>query len=77
MKTRSQVKTAIYEVNIDFDEASEEWKNNKKYMGNGTYKYVCARRGKNNNMCISRCLTGEIFCKTHFKMFNEGKFTLA
>jgi len=76
MKTRSQTKyenSAIYEVNIDFDEASEAWKANKKSIGNGMYKYVCSKRGKNNNMCIQRCLPGEIYCKTHLKLFNEGK----
>ena len=58
MKTRSQTKyeiSALYEVKIDFDEASEAWKANKKYIGNGTYKYVCAKRGKNNNCCVSKC----------------------
>lgn len=77
MNTRSQTKyenSAIYEVNIDFDTASEAWKANKRPIGNSSYKYVCAKRGKNNNMCISKCLSGEIYCKTHLKMFNEGKF---
>lgn len=77
MKTRSQSKyenSALYEVNIDFDAASEAWKANKKSIGNGSYKYVCAKRGKNNNCCISKCLPGEDYCKTHLKMFKEGKF---
>ena len=76
MKTRSQANyenTALYEVNIDFDEASEAWKSNKRSIGNGSYKYVCAKKGKNNNCCLSKCLPGEIYCKTHLKMFNEGK----
>jgi hypothetical protein len=48
MKTIQQVKenilyekNALYEVNIDFDDASEAWKANKKSTGNGCYKYVC------------------------------------
>lgn len=76
MKTRSQTKYEMstpYEVKIDFDEASESWKANKKYIGNGTYKYVCAKRGKNNNCCISKCLAGENYCRVHLKMFNDGK----
>ena len=76
MKTRSQTKyenSAIYEVNIDFDAASEAWRANKKPIGNGCYKYVCAKRSKNNNICTAKCLSGEIYCKTHLKMFNEGK----
>jgi hypothetical protein len=77
MKTRSQSKyekSPIYEVNIDFDGASESWKSNKKSIGNGMYKYVCSKKGKNNNNCTSKCLLGENYCKTHLKMFNEGKF---
>lgn len=56
----------LYEVNIDFDEASKAWKSNKRSIGNGSYKYVCAKKGKNNKCCLSKCLPGEIYCKTHF-----------
>jgi hypothetical protein len=73
MKTRSQTKAEsqnlefrqLYEVNIDFDEASEAWKANKKSIGNGSYKYICAKRGKNNKNCSMKCLAGEDYCKTH------------
>ena len=37
MNTRSQTKydnNALYEVNIDFDEASNAWRANKKSIGN-------------------------------------------
>jgi hypothetical protein len=77
MKTRSQTKLEprqLYEVNIDFDEASEAWRANKKSIGNGMYKYLCVKRCKNNNYCVNKCLPGENYCKTHLKMFNEGKF---
>lgn len=67
-------KPAVYEVNIDFDAASEAWKANKRSIGNGYYKYICSRKGKNNNLCISKCLPGEDYCQTHLKMFQEGKF---
>ena len=33
-------------------------------------KYVCAKKGKNNNCCLTKCLPGEIYCKTHLKMSN-------
>jgi len=42
-ETRSQTnyeKNALYEVDIDFDEASKLWKSNKKSIGNGCYKYI-------------------------------------
>lgn len=79
MKTRSQTKQEMsvfhkYEVNIDFDEASKAWKENKKSIGNGSYKYVCSKIGKNNNQCIAKCLPGEEYCRTHLRMFKEGKF---
>jgi hypothetical protein len=75
MKTRSQTnyeKSTIYEVNIDFDAASEAWKANKRSIGNGSYKYVCCKRGKNNNMCMAKCLPGEDYCKTHFNMISKN-----
>ena len=76
MKTRSQTNhenSTLYEVNIDFDEASRAWKSNKRSIGNGSYKYVCSKIGKNNNNCLTKCLPGENYCKTHLKMFNEGR----
>ena len=77
MKTRSQTNyenLALYEVKIDFDEASGAWKANKRSIGNGSYRYLCAKKGKNNNYCSTKCLPREIYCKTHLKMFNEDKF---
>ena len=76
MKTRSQSNhenSALYEVNIDFDEASAAWRSNKRSIGNGSYRYLCGKKGKNNKYCITNCLPGEIYCKTHLKMFNEGR----
>ena len=76
MNTRSQTKydsSSLYEVNIDFDEASEAWKQNKVSIGNGSYRYLCKKRGIRNNMCIKKCLQGEEYCCVHLKMFKEGK----
>jgi len=82
MKTRSQTRQEtntikeeprqLFEVNIDFDEASEAWRANKKSIGNGSYKYLCAKLNKNNNCCANKCIYGENYCKTHLKIFNEG-----
>lgn len=68
MKTRSQMryeKSAIFEVNIDFDAASEAWKSNKISICNGSYKYVCCKKTKLNNLCKNKCLVGENYCKIH------------
>jgi hypothetical protein len=79
MKTRSQTKlntTSLheYEVVINFDDASEAWKENKISIGNGSYRYLCKKRGVKNNMCIKKCLQGEDYCCVHLRMFKQGKF---
>ena len=64
MNTRSQTtyeKKALYEVNIDFDEASEAWRANKKYIGNGSYKYITPKlntliKHTTNNNTSRRCV---------------------
>lgn len=74
MKTRSQTKyenSALFEVNIDFDAASEAWKANKKSIGNGSYKYICEKKGKNGSICVAKCLPGEIYCKKHLTQFTN------
>jgi hypothetical protein len=43
MVTRSSNNTPRYDVDIDFDEASEAWRANKKSIGNGMFKYVGMR----------------------------------
>jgi hypothetical protein len=72
--TKSTEVKQLYEVNIDFDEASEEWKANKKYIGNGTYKYVCGKKGIRNDNCMLKCLPGEEYCKYHLKVSHAKKF---
>jgi hypothetical protein len=57
----------LYEVNIDFNEASEAWKANKKYIGNGFYKYVCCGITKTGNKCNRKSLDSVDFCKIHIK----------
>ena len=44
--TRSMCKTNTdnnikLKVDINFDEASQVWRKNKKYMGNGHFNYIC------------------------------------
>ena len=38
--------TPLYEVNIDFDEASKAWRANKRSIGNGHYRYLCSKKIK-------------------------------
>ena len=73
MQTRSQTRTqasyssALFQVDIDFDEASNAWKANKKSTGNGCYKYICSARTKAGKDCCRDSVAGSEFCKMHNK----------
>jgi hypothetical protein len=69
MINSTNIDKPLYEVNIDFDDASNHWRENKKSIGNGCFVYRCARLGIHNNRCILRCLPGEDYCATHLKMY--------
>jgi hypothetical protein len=78
MKTRSQTRkennkdeTVLYEVNIDFDEASSAWRSNKKYIGNGQYKYVCPQEKQDGSICKKVCYKGSEYCWSHRKKENK------
>ena len=80
VKTRSQtksIKSSIYEVNIDFDEASKAWRSNKKSIGNGSYKYLCSKKNKINKNCIYKCLPSVDYCKSHLCMINNDNIILS
>jgi hypothetical protein len=76
MKTRSQTKAeaaavvlekTIYEVDIDFDAASEAWHMNKKRLSNGCYEYICGKMTKSGRKCCRKPgLTSE-YCSLHSK----------
>jgi hypothetical protein len=58
----------IFEVNIDFDGASEAWKENKKSSGNGCYKYRCiAFVAKTGIKCENFSKSGCDYCAMHNK----------
>ena len=74
MNTRSQPKKmnikiekeiTLYKVEINFDEASEAWKSNKKYIGNGHYKYICIQKTKTGKQCKRESLNFCDHCKMH------------
>jgi len=60
MLTRSR--TQIMEPNIDFDEASREWRANKKKLTNGCYAYIC---GEKHRWGICQNTRGK--CRKHKK----------
>jgi hypothetical protein len=59
--------TALYKVNINFDEATESWRANKKHTGNGMYKYMCCGITKTGKKCNRQSLTNFDYCKMHMK----------
>jgi len=75
MQTRSQTRnqissrmsSALFQVEIDFDEASNAWKANKKSTGNGCYKYICLKKTKAGKDCCRDSVAGSEFCKMHNK----------
>ena len=65
METRSKAKKQLNQVNINFDEASEYWCKNKKYIGNGTYKYICISLSKTGKPCKRNPEKNSDFCRIH------------
>jgi hypothetical protein len=58
-------KFTLYKVEINFDEASEGWRANKKCIGNGHYKYICLGKTKSGNQCKRESLKFCDNCKIH------------
>jgi hypothetical protein len=75
MNTRTQSKkikenlinqtTTLYTVEINFDEAINSWRANKKSIGNGHYKYICLQKTKTGNQCKRESLKFCDHCKMH------------
>jgi hypothetical protein len=61
----------LYEVNIDFDEASASWRHNKKDTGNGHYKYICTSLKKDDTKCGKICYKDLSCCWVHRKTGNK------
>jgi len=76
METRSQTRyenSALYEVNIDFDESSEAWRQNKKHIGQGHFKYICTILKKDGKTCCGNSLAkNSDYCWTH-RGYNKKK----
>jgi hypothetical protein len=65
MITRSQTRKMELIVDIDFDDASIEWKKNKKSIGQGMYMYICEKQISPNRKCSKPACVGNPFCKIH------------
>ena len=56
---------SMYEVKINFDEASEAWLKNKVKLGNGVYKYRCLSKTKKGTQCNKTPLKNSDYCHIH------------
>ena len=65
MNPISNIQKKELEVNINFDEASEAWRSNKKSKGNGTYRYICLAKTKAGKECSREPIICSDFCKIH------------
>jgi hypothetical protein len=64
-----------YTVEIDFDEASREWKKNKKSIGSGSYKYIgCIYKYKNGHNCGRSTVNDTDYCAVHLVRINIDKY---
>jgi hypothetical protein len=56
-----------YEVNIDFDEASKAWRQNKEYKGYGYFTYTtkCKQLTKTGKQCRRLCSPNSDYCYQH------------
>lgn len=61
----------IYEVDIDFDGASEAWNMNKKRLPNGCYEYVCEAITRTGKKCCRKAIFASEYCLGHSKMENN------
>lgn len=50
MKTRSQSMKELI-IDVDFDQASQAWRQNKKSLPNGTFIYVCGKTTASGQPC--------------------------
>ncbi len=65
----------MFEVNIDFDEASHAWRANKKCKHGTYYNYKCQNINSKGKKCknlanVSNIFVNGFYCKFHCKAKN-------
>jgi len=71
------IETGLYKVEIDFDDASTQWKTNKKSIGNGSYKYICEKKLSTNRNCKKDACSGSPYCSMHRKEMCRKRLIVA
>jgi hypothetical protein len=54
-------------ITFDFEEASSEWRKNKKYIGNGYFAYMCDYIHSDGKQCKKYSTSRSIYCKRHMR----------
>jgi len=62
---RDHIVLDIFEVNIDFNDASLAWRANKRSMGGGCYTYKCPHVGNKNRKCRNVPIPSQEYCNKH------------
>jgi hypothetical protein len=57
----------MYNIDINFEEASKIWRSNKINLGNGEFKYCCQQLTKKNEKCKNK-IYKDNFCNLHFRI---------
>ncbi len=63
----------VYDVNFDFDDASTEWRKNKKYKGKGKFVYICHYIHSNGKQC-RRTIYSNLMYNPYADSFNNFEF---
>ena len=66
IKKNPSIDRIEYDVNIDFDEASREWRSNKLSMDNGHFKYICGEITKTGSKCNNKLKKDCNKCHIHY-----------
>ena len=70
-QTTAMNKGNRYVVDIDFDEASSAWRENKKELQSGMFSYKkskqnCTHIYENGKKCRKKCTINNEHCECHF-----------
>jgi len=67
----NQYAKKLLEISIDFDDASNCWRENKIARKNGCFVYKCERMTKKGNPCNNKCILYQNYCKKHIQLNNS------
>ena len=71
VRQEQYVKRKMNDINIDFDEASREWRKNKNILKNGMFSYKknknnCCHKDEYGIKCRKKQIIDSSYCEIHF-----------